>query len=287
MKKTIALLLALGSTSFASELIYTGASDGIANNAANWYDVETDATATAAPKNGDTLWIGYDTAKNESTPVTVKVDNTKTMNTNTVYIASGSVLKTTVNDWTAWATTFYLNSENALTITGTFYGNYKNPANVGFPDNSQTYKDLLWNPMTLNLGTDGSMLMTSSSINNTDKLYFQFNAEVYGNYGSEISKQSRLLMTIDNESAGNYTNILDGITSSLTLTSGQALTFVDSIDFNALTAEDVGKYTLSYEVLESGAYGVVAHYVTYIPEPATATLSLLALCGLAARRRRK
>lgn len=53
--------------------------------------------------------------------------------------------------------------------------------------------------------------------------------------------------------------------------------------------EDVGKYTLSYKALDNDKYGVVVDYVTTTtcPEPTAATLSLLALAGLAARRRRR
>ena len=47
-------------------------------------------------------------------------------------------------------------------------------------------------------------------------------------------------------------------------------------------AENVGKYTLTQE-----ADGVYLNCVVAVPEPATATLSLLALAGLCARRRRK
>ena len=50
----------------------------------------------------------------------------------------------------------------------------------------------------------------------------------------------------------------------------------------------VGQYKLTFETLENGNKAIVANYVTAIvPEPTTATLSLLALAGLAARRRRK
>lgn len=65
---------------------------------------------------------------------------------------------------------------------------------------------------------------------------------------------------------------------------GSALT-LGSFDTSALTAEDVGKYQFAVE-----GNKLMVQYAAYsqsIPEPTTATLSLLALCGLAARRRRK
>ncbi len=48
------------------------------------------------------------------------------------------------------------------------------------------------------------------------------------------------------------------------------------------TADDYGKYLLGAD-----KNGVYVQYVKAIPEPATATLSMLALVGLAVRRRRK
>ena len=65
---------------------------------------------------------------------------------------------------------------------------------------------------------------------------------------------------------------------------------------NKLTEEDekdlstwfsnvqAGTYYLSYDATSGKVY---AEMVATVPEPTTATLSLLALCGLAMRRRRK
>jgi hypothetical protein len=63
----------------------------------------------------------------------------------------------------------------------------------------------------------------------------------------------------------------------------------NNLDLNGeQTADMVGQYKLTFETLGNGKTAIVANYVTaIIPEPTTATLSLLALCGLAARRRRK
>ena len=63
----------------------------------------------------------------------------------------------------------------------------------------------------------------------------------------------------------------------------------NNLDLNGeLTADMLGQYKLTFETLENGNKIIVANYVTAMtPEPTTATLSLLALCGLAARRRRK
>ena len=59
----------------------------------------------------------------------------------------------------------------------------------------------------------------------------------------------------------------------------------DNVDVSALTG-DLSVTIALTETLNNGCYFGVES-ITYIPEPATATLSLLALCGLATRRRRK
>ncbi len=283
MKKTIVALLALAATAAADsnlELIYIGSDNGTANTAGSWYNVNNSEVTTSVPGNGDTLWIGYGRDKHESLPVTVIVNNKATMFRSTINIATGSVLKSTVDDWAAWSTTFNLHSADALIIGGIFYGNYKNSYNSGGSD-ART-------PMILNVGYNGSMRMDGAIVSSTDRVYFSFNATAIGDLtGSKIVHKSRVLLTLTNADASGYTNILTGMTSSLTFADNTALTKVETIDFDNLTSDDVGKYTLSYKQLDSGNYGVVMDYVTTVPEPTTATLSLLALAGLTARRRRK
>ena len=134
----------------------------------------------------------------------------------------------------------------------------------------------------------GSMRM-DGLIEKSDKLYFEFHADVVGSMtSSQIVHKSRVLLTLTNSAASGYDNILTGITTNLTFADGTALIKDNTLDFSNLTMEDVGKYKLSYERLDNGKYGVVVDYVTtVVPEPTTATLSLLALAGLAARRRRR
>ena len=284
MKKTIITLLALASVAAADtnlELVYKGPDNGTANTVGSWYNVNNPLTTTSVPGNGDILWIGYDENKQKlPTPVTVLVDNKVTMFRSNIHIAEGSTLKSTVSDWAAWATTFTFNSPDALIIGNKMWGGYKNSNNSGGA-NANT-------PMVLNVGTMGSMRM-EGEIANSDKLYFEFHADVVGSMtSSQIVHESRVLLTLTNSAASGYTNILTGITTNLTFADGTALTKADTLDFSNLTMEDVGKYKLSYERLDNGKYGVVVDYVTtVVPEPTTATLSLLALAGLAARRRRK
>lgn len=265
------------------ELVYIGENNGTARTAGNWYNVNAPETTTSVPGNGDTLWIGYDTDKGASTPVTVVVDNKATMFRSDIHIAEGSTLKTTVNDWAAWATTFTFNSADALIIGGKMWGGYKNSGNSGGSDADT--------PMVLNVGTEGSMRMDGEIVS-PDKLYFTFKADVTRSLTStQIVHESRVLLTLTNSAASGYTDILTGITTNLTFADDNTalLSKVDTLDFDNLTMEDVGKYTLSYKALDNDKYGVVVDYVTTTtcPEPTAATLSLLALAGLAARRRRR
>ena len=117
--------------------------------------------------------------------------------------------------------------------------------------------------------------------------------------GSGLNLHTRDLVTFNslNNNAGYgskealLANYING--GSITL-NGEELTYsATGFDSASLNAEDVGKYTF---ILTDNA--IRLQYVAYsqaatvpetpaIPEPTTATLSLLALCGLAARRRRK
>lgn len=284
MKKTLIALVALVGSATAADtnlnLIYTGPDNGAAGTAGNWYNVDDPTTTTYVPGNGDTLWIGYDTSKKASTPVTVVVGNKATMFRSTIYIAEDSTLKTTVDDWAAWATTFNFDSADALIIGGKMWGGYKNVNNSGGSAANT--------PMVLNVGTNGSMRMDGTIESNIDKLYFTFNARVAGSLtNTQIIHESRVLLTLTNAAASGYANILTGINTNLTFADNTTLTKVETLDFSNLTTADVGKYTLSYKLLDNGNYGVVVDYVTTCPEPTTATLSLIALAGLVARRRRK
>ena len=117
--------------------------------------------------------------------------------------------------------------------------------------------------------------------------------------GSGLILQTRDLVTFNslnnNATYGSkealLANYING--GSITL-NGVELTYsATGFDGASLNAEDVGKYTFTLTdnaiQLQYVAYSqaATAPETPAIPEPATATLSLLALCGLAARRRRK
>ena len=60
---------------------------------------------------------------------------------------------------------------------------------------------------------------------------------------------------------------------------------VATFTFTGITANESGEIIFNIET--TGKHTPSFNYAVIIPEPATATLSLLALAGLAARRRRK
>ena len=98
----------------------------------------------------------------------------------------------------------------------------------------------------------------------------------------------RELITFDKLSANDNSDIQSllnhiGDGTDITL-NGTALTEAETLDKNSLSSENAGSYKF---VIEDNKLKV--QYAAYktIPEPTTATLSLLALAGLAARRRRK
>ena len=94
--------------------------------------------------------------------------------------------------------------------------------------------------------------------------------------GSKAGIQERVLVDLATDQIS-----FDGTETTYTFTdaNGVAMTEVDSLE--ALSTATAPSYFVTKD-----ADGIKVSYVT-IPEPTTATLSLLALAGLAARRRRK
>ena len=80
---------------------------------------------------------------------------------------------------------------------------------------------------------------------------------------------------------GSGGTVLQAASSNQTITVNQTTFATNTL---TATAEDYGKYFLSVD--NKGVYVSYVKATNNIPEPATATLSLLALAGLCARRRR-
>lgn len=141
--------------------------------------------------------------------------------------------------------------------------------------------------ITLNFGQTGQIVYADGSRNgiegNTRTITLSATLDTWAATQSESGYEVVTRYLIAGDSGNDFSTTLY---QSLTLAGG---TIVDTAN-NVLTksdvaltasAEDLGKY---YIVSDSKGIGI--SYVT-VPEPATATLSLLALAGLATRRRRK
>ena len=98
--------------------------------------------------------------------------------------------------------------------------------------------------------------------------------------GTESGVQTRQLITLDTRDGKSVSFDGTNTTYSFTDSNGVLMTAVDSLD--ALATATTSSYYITKD-----ASGIKVSYVNIIPEPTTATLSLLALAGLAARRRRK
>ena len=103
-------------------------------------------------------------------------------------------------------------------------------------------------------------------------LTYKYNAGTSGTF-TLLDAQGNVLQSV----GGDYNTTLRGSGLSFSTVAFDEEIVTNAYVFNQVvaTAED------------AKALGVAAATATLIPEPATATLSLLALCGLAARRRRK
>ncbi len=109
--------------------------------------------------------------------------------------------------------------------------------------------------------------------------------------GSALAAQATQLTLTPSESlAGVPRHQTEDITNSVGSGSGAVVSFSPA----ATTTLEAGTYTFSLKIANNDTDGYFTglgsasvNYTAAVPEPATATLSLLALAGLAARRRRK
>ena len=126
----------------------------------------------------------------------------------------------------------------------------------------------------MNLYDTGIVTLQAQNTNNMN--YAKVSAITAMLTGSEAGIQERVLVKL-----GANQISFDGTNTTYTFTdaNGVAMTAVDSLE--ALATATAPSYFVTKD-----ANGIKVSYVT-IPEPTTATLSLLALAGLAARRRRK
>ena len=175
-----------------------------------------------------------------------------------------------------YSTTIALGDNSSFSV-GTLYLGTRNNANTtGVIQNS-----------TINFGSNATL--TAGTIQSV--------AEI-----KECSSSLTLAALFDTQTMSSLSDLsLAGTTYSrtlITMTNGFVDLSTDDISLSAITSldtlgyEKVGVIT-SLDKLEAGQYGLlyankkVSLVAKTIPEPTTATLSLLALAGLAARRRRR
>ncbi len=269
MKKTIiTALLSIGfsAAADAADITYTGANNGAWATAANW------STGTV-PTSGDQAIIGSE----ESAVIVNYTGTTETLTGVQVNIAEGSTLKAAAQLWGAT-----LNFDHANAVV---YTSFNNTANKTVT--------------TFNMGQNGSVYFNTTA-RALEKAVYTFNGsiavrgiEAAGDY---YTVMSRTLVHFDGingfNAAGSY-DYLAHMTASFTSSLDDSITMknignaVANSAAMTASADTLGNYRLQLVKAEGGSVNLVVQYVTAVPEPATATLSLLALAGLAARRRRK
>ena len=178
------------------------------------------------------------------------------------------VLTLTYTDWT-----YSGSGSNSV-------GSWQSPANEAYQNSFSPDAQLRGN-------TTDSWTMNFTVTNNTEEeiTLTQFTFDAYAINGNGTDKTATVPVTLT----------LAGITTNITLDfAGRTTTgTLDLAGNNAITIGANETVSLALTMTAGNGYntysGITAGSVTYgnlIPEPATATLSLLALAGLCARRRR-
>lgn len=195
-----------------------------------------------------------------------------------------------------------INGNTNVTVLGT--GTQVTGTVSGGGDNSTIAGD-----RNLNIGTNDTAAACALSIKDFDNLVIAAGSEATLTFSEANSQMTldnlALLVDSDNESAKLTLNNIafDSFTLIIELTDEQISSVGTTFTFSSLSLEGVNLSDIETDVLfvdsQGNAISTGSENVTYdnntgsftvtasIPEPTTATLSLLALAGLAARRRRK
>ncbi len=241
-----------------------------------------EGAATVNVRNGGVL---QSIGKIEKTNVVVASGGELRINSDTTHIGAANITLergatfTGHDDLKLKGTTFTL--KETLTLGTTYLDANTNTGSATFNLKGGNTR-VEFAALSLNSGTWGSNTYTFSADSNegygctlSDDTVGLFTRTLmtYGSLNSGVgSTEADFLSHIR---GGEFT-LLDGIT--MTQREGNA-----AFDEAALTGADVGQYRF---LIEDKALKV--QYAAYlVPEPTTATLSLLALAGLAARRRRR
>ncbi len=310
MKKTLITLLALAGVVNAETYYYVGG---------EWAEVETNwqSESGANPKENTNGWT--DTGTGNTFIIgdgkTAKSGSNMTFANTTLEIQDGG--KLTVEDPTTFKnTTVEIQNGGAVTVSAEakFNGVTIDIADGGVFTTSNSGGGIKLKDTTINTNSALSLhRLTFNNDSNMGDITFNLDKEgkisvantyVMSGYTSSITLsailqdgylsgsgdivlEERVLVDFGTRVTSNGTGdelsaLLSRVKGGTFTLNGEALT-LGTFDAAALTAGDVGKYKL---VMDGSA--VKVQYAAYsVPEPTTATLSLLALAGLAARRRRK
>ena len=281
MKKTIITLMALACVAGAAEVTWIGEGENpYWNTGGNW------STGTK-PANGDTIII------NNATVTWGGVDAGVKYNANTSWqVINGSSVTLGTKDANSanpasnprFDGAFYIDATSSVTTCATFLHGTNNIFGTLYVKN---VVDPNSGNVVVNFGETGLIQYLDNSKNGIEgnNRTFTLGAILDTGVATETATytlEKRYLIAGD---SGNDFSI--SLYQTLTLAGGSmtsAATGNELIKATTLSAsaDDYGKYVLSHD-----KGGVYVQYVKAIPEPTTATLSLLALAGLAARRRRK
>ncbi len=305
MKKTLIALAALSGLATAADVTWTGAAgDNNWKTASNW-------STNATPADGDNVTINNATVTLEQTTSGDLMGQRDQWNpykitlnaTGGSYVTLGTMPATTgwPNSTTRMRASFNIDETSTVVTNAAFLYGTNNifgtlvASNVCDPAEAN---------VTVNFGKSGIIQLTEGSKNASEGngRTFTFGAVLDTGIAAADATYTlakRYLMA--GAPGGEFTpSVWDKLTlaggsitgtNGLTLTSALASNPVFTQDSKAYTtetltatADDFGKY-----ILGADKDGIYVQYVksSVVPEPTTATLSLLALAGLAVRRRRK
>ncbi len=258
MKKTFALLALLAAGTLSAHAAYTVTTDNeMYTNPAAWLYVWTggaDSTNWDTSGNWDCYKATDDSAADasgkpvSSDPAFIGYDFAM-VDGKQVLTANDSTLTVTMAAWPSK----YIYLGSYVTLTGSNNG-FDAGTNIDFADFSGT--------STISMGS----FWKRGDVNITGALTMQTASFSYDLFTSSDLQQD----------AGTWNGSGIAVTDAL----GNTLTYSTTV------TDEVGFYYIEKTVVD-GVSTITLHANGAIPEPATATLSLLALAGLAARRRRK
>ena len=301
MKKTIVTLLALAGTAFAADS-YTWNGGATINNAgwknqANWQPTQGTSWTNTQPEDDDpnkdkvTYWnadsngpategsnMWGDIYISGATGTVTSIIEGWSLD---LHLTNGTALTFNRIKKLQGGTTIEIDETSSLTINewwggydgGSIILNNKGTFTINYSCHVQGGDGFVMN--LYDAGTVTFLDQNHDSSDNTAKVA-SITAQLTGAGTGILERQ---LITLDNRE--NKKVSFDGTTTAYSFTdaNGTVMTKVDSLEALATAVAP------SYYVTKDDS-GIKVSYVL-VPEPTTATLSLLALCGLAARRRRK